>query len=295
MSEIVIGIVERVLEGLKLTTEAEGRLVENTDKFSDGLKKLIIAHSAPGEVKKAHQEYGYFSGYTPNTSEPVESVLDNFEAQIRDLDKAFNCGTDYSPDWIVAAHAIVPSWVEKFFAQFPWRHLASTYPEALDIVLKMLVDVRKPAERIYQKESEKFIVSFQLLSSTQGTLNNQELQLPSKTQKGVDVVAMPGQLGLRHSKMSVRNVRQVLSGDECGMSAFSVALALITHPDRLKWVNDGWIDCPGDEVSPRDDNRFTESPYFEYHTSGLCYDTEGISQMHLQSGSATFYIPPYWN
>lgn len=254
------------------------KLIENVDGFQTDLRDLLKKHSSIEEpvIQVMEKPFGYAPGYSPNRSESIEVILADFEEQVATLDQVFNCGRRYNSDWIIKTHATLPSWVEKFFAQIPWECVAGSYDDALDKVLARVAMNRSYNPSCVVKMSEEYVSKFVELHHLQGAPK---------------IVAMPAEFGLRHRGISIRSVRAMVKEHECGLSAFSAGIMLITHPERLKWHSDLWINCAGDEVSSAGDEYFNQSPYYQNHCTDICYGYQNINSSSGHSGSPTFYIP----
>jgi hypothetical protein len=206
-------------------------------------------------------------------------------AQSKVLDDHFNCGTRFNPDWIVKVHAIVPSWVEKFFAQFDWRFIASTYGESVQKVLDLIKQTRNGAFYNY-REGE--------LGSNQLRQSAKALDIWKKLgddQKDQDILVVPAQFGLRHRGRSVRRARAVMNANECGLGAFVIGIMLLTHPERLKHYDELWIECAGDEFAPYADGAFSRSPCFRVSDDGVRFGAGDVAYADGHYGSASVCLP----
>ena len=270
--------------------EAAQRLNESGE-FWKGLKTLMGQHSVSNQFvsEETQSSYGYLSGYTPNRSQKIELILVDFEKQIKVLDGHFNCGTRFNPDWIVKTHATAPDWVEKFFAQFPWQQIASTYGEAVQKVLDLINQTRNGAFYNYREGQLGPDQLYQLEKSIKFT---DRLILEQQIQ-GVDcdVTATPAQFGLQHRGRSVRRVREVLLDNEFGLGAFAVGIMILTHPERLMNYDDLWIDCAGDEFAPDADGDFSGSLIFCFDGGRLRFCTSGVAHAYGGYGSVSAFFP----
>jgi len=229
--------------------------------------------------------YGYLSGYTDNRNNSIDLIISDFEKETKILDGHFNCGTKFNSDWIVRAHNILPIWVEKFFAQFPWQYIAPTYGEAVQKVLDLIKQTRNGAFCNYR---EGKLGPNQLRQSAKSVSIFQKL---GDEQKDQDILVVPVQFGIRHRGRSVRRAREVMNANECGLGAFTIGIMLLTHPERLNHYDDLWIDCAGDEFAPDADGGFSRSPYFKFRAGKVGFDADDVGNAHDGCGSASVCLP----
>jgi len=200
--------------------------------------------------------YCYASGCGANLNQTMEIIIADFEKQIKLLDKLFNCGQKFNPDYIVRVCSMCPSWVEKFFANFNWIKIASSYGEAVQIALTLFEESRK--ERFSHDFKNKF--SSNHLRQTQKTLSS--LKKISHSQGFHDVFAVPSQFGIYHQKYGFRQVLDNMSCNEFSFGLFNTLIMLLTHPERLQFCHDLYLYCAGDECSPNANNYFSDIPIF---------------------------------
>ncbi len=150
---------------------------------------------------------------------------------------------------------------EAWFAIPRWQALASTYNEAVEIVLNVLASKRKFQNRIagrlgpaYLRQSERSKLAASILADQQ---------------QGHDILAVAAQAGMLHRGCSARRARLRMAGNEFGAGIFTIACMLLTHPERLSTDDTLMIDCGGDEYSVRGDYTFDRVPLFDYDMAGV--------------------------
>lgn len=155
----------------------------------------------------------------------------------------------------------VPEGAEAWFAIPRWQALASTYNEAVEMLLGVLATKRKFSNRIigrigptYLRQSERSKLAEKILADQQ---------------PGCDLLVVAAQAGMLHRGCSARRTRVAMAGNEFGMGVFSFGCMLLTHPERLSTGDTLMIDCGGDEYSMRGDYSFDRVPLFDYDISGI--------------------------
>ncbi|MGD0294292.1 MAG: hypothetical protein ABSB30_10585 [Terracidiphilus sp.] len=150
---------------------------------------------------------------------------------------------------------------EAWFAIPRWQALASSYNDAVEVVLEVLATRRKFQNRIigrlgptYLRQSERSMLAEKILADQQ---------------QGQDFMVVAAQFGMLHRGCSARRARVVMAGNEFGLGAFAVACMLLTHPERLSAEDTLMIDCGGDEYSVRGDITFDRVPLFDFDISGI--------------------------
>jgi hypothetical protein len=153
---------------------------------------------------------------------------------------------------------------EGWFVVPRWSALASSYNEAVVLVLDKLASTRKFSNRIagesgkmgpdYLRETARSVIAWDILAEQQG--NN-------------DMLLVSAQFGMRHRGTSVRRARAIMAGNEFGLGLFSVASMLLTHPQRMSQGDCLTIDCSGDQYKGLTTMEFDRAPLFDCDLSGL--------------------------
>jgi hypothetical protein len=155
----------------------------------------------------------------------------------------------------------LPDDAEGWFAIPRWQALASTYNDAVKMVLEALGKRRKFANRIIGRLGPVYLRQSERSKLAENILADQ--------QQGQDFFVFAAQAGMLHRGSSARRARVVMAGNEFGLGAFAVACILLTHPERLSGADTLMIDCGGDEYSFRGDYTFDRVPLFDYDLSGI--------------------------
>jgi len=203
--------------------------------------------------------FAYVSGYESNRNQVTDAIIADFERQINLLDKLFNCGKKFDPDYIVHAHRMCPDWIEKFFASFDWRILAPTYNEAVWEIF----DALKKSRDSKAYNSLKDSLSSEHLRQTQESLMAAK-RLGNEQEKG-NILVVPAQFGLHYQGHSIRQARNAMDVNEFGLGIFIVGTMLLTHQKRLEHYNDLYINCIGDEYSPIANTLSICAPVFRFN------------------------------
>lgn len=180
------------------------------------------------------------------------------EAQVTELRKAFpKLGGCLEK----LARRELPQGAEAWFAIPRWQALASTYNDALEMVLGVLAARRRFSNRItgklgaiYLRQAERSMLAEKILA---------------EQQEGNDILVLGAQAGMLHRGSSARRTRLAMAGNEFGLGVFSFACLLLTHPERLSTGDTLMIDCGGDEYSVRGDHSFDRVPLFDFDMAGI--------------------------
>ncbi len=274
----------------ELDTENAQRFLGNGDEFKadvqkaalDSFGRLSISNQFANE--EVESTYGYLSGYQKpkGLTEQANRLRElfsgagfvNLDLQGR-IEKGEIALPAYAEGW-----SVIPNWMKNPEA---W----GTYNEALQKVLDAIKKTRNGAfynyregqigpERLRQtKRAEKF---FRELSEAQGN---------------PDLLIVPTQFGIRHRGRSVRRSREVMldNGNEFGLGAFAIGIMILAHPERLKNVDDLWIDCAGDEYAPGAGVRFDRAPYFNFNDGGVGFDAGWTGSASGRYGSSSAFLP----
>ena len=274
------------------TSDEESRehLLNNKESFLAQLAHISDLSSLPNEFvgDEVVSEYGYRSGYKPNITAAIDSIIADFESQIRILNHAFNCGIKFNPDWIVSTHPSLPYWVEKHFACFDWKLIGGTYGEATQAALNVLERAYGNKLQIYRSG-----LSTGMLKQVDKSASAWEGIFTSQSLNGArpDVAATPAQFGYRHRGRSARRAHVAMNANECGLGTFACILMLLTHPERLRHNDDLCIDCIGDVYYSTDERDFSEMPKFRRDVSDVNFITVKSSDSSSQSAPVSMWIP----
>jgi len=219
-------------------------------EVADKVVEIIHRHTVSDKFKD--EEVGSNRVYP--TSYRVRPV----EAQVTELRKAFpslgGCQEKL-------ARRELPAGAEAWFAIPRWKALASTYNEAVEMVLGVMATRRRLSNRIAGKLGEIYLRQSERTKLAERILGEQ--------QEGSDIVVLGAQAGMLHRGSSARRTRVAMAGNEFGLGVFSFACMLLTHPERLSTGDTLMIDCGGDEYSVRGDHSFDRVPLFDFDMAGI--------------------------
>jgi hypothetical protein len=180
------------------------------------------------------------------------------EAQVTELRKLFpslgNCHEKIG-------RRPIPEGAEAWFAIPRWQALASTYSEAVEILVGVMASKRKFSNRIIGKLGPTYLRQSERSKLAEKILADQ--------QQGCDILVVAAQAGMLHRGCSARRTRVAMAGNEFGLGVFTFGSMLLTHPERLSTGETLMIDCGGDEYSVRGDYTFDRVPLFDYDISGI--------------------------
>jgi len=225
--------------GVKLRPELCGKMVE-----------LIQTHTVSDKYKD--EEVG------SNRVYPATYRVRPIEAQVTELKKAFpGLGSCHER----LARRQLPEGAEQWFAIPRWQAIASTYNEAVEMVIEVLSSRRRFSNRIMGKLGATYLRQAERSKLAENILADQ--------QQGNDILVVGLQAGLLHRGSSARRTRISMAPNEFGLGVFAFACMLLTHPERLSTGDTLMVDCGGDEYSVRGDYTFDRVPLFDYDLSGI--------------------------
>jgi len=223
----------------KLKTEVVASVVE-----------IIHRHTASDKYKD--EEAGSDRVY------PTTYRIRPVEAQVTELRKLF-------PGLVSCLEKLsrkpLPAGAEAWFAIPRWQAIASTYSEAVEMMLAALSTRRKLSNRIIGKLGDKYLRQTERSKLAETILAEQ--------QQGNDILVVGAQAGMLHRGSSARRTRLCMAGNEYGLGVFAFGCMLLTHPERLSSGDTLMVDCSGDEYSVRADYTFDRVPLFDYDAAGI--------------------------
>lgn len=180
------------------------------------------------------------------------------EAQVTELRKLFpSLGSCQEK----LARRALPEGAEAWFAIPRWQALASTYNEAVEMLLGVVASKRRFSNRILGKMTEMYLRQTERSRLAEKILGEQ--------QEGNDILVLGAQAGMLHRGSSARRTRVAMAGNEFGLGVFAFGCMLLTHPERLSTGDTLMIDCGGDEYSVRGDYTFDRVPLFDFDMAGI--------------------------
>jgi hypothetical protein len=180
------------------------------------------------------------------------------EAQVTELRKLFpSLGSCHEK----LARRELPEGAEAWFAIPRWQALASTYNEAVEMMVGVLSAKRRFSNRIAGKLGAMYLRQTERTALAEKILAEQ--------QEGNDILVVAAQAGMLHRGSSARRTRVAMAGNEFGLGVFSFGCMLLTHPERLSTGDTLMIDCGGDQYSVRGDYTFDRVPLFDFDMAGI--------------------------
>jgi hypothetical protein len=219
-------------------------------EVAETVVEIIHRHTVSDKFKD--EEVGSNRIYPPTYQvRPVE-------AQVTELRKLFpSLGICQEK----LARRELPAGAEAWFAIPRWQALASTYNEAVEMLLGVVAAKRRFSNRIVGKLGEMYLRQTERSMLAEKILADQ--------QQGSDIMLLATQAGMLHRGSSARRTRVALAGNEFGLGVFAFGCMLLTHPERLSTGDTLMIDCGGDKYSVRGDYTFDRVPLFDYDMAGL--------------------------
>ncbi len=228
---------------LELEEKLKAELASSAMKI---IRRLTVSDKYKDEEAVSRREY------------PATYRVRPIEAQVTELRKAFpHLGGCLEK----LARCPLPDGAEEWFAIPRWQALASTYNEAVEMMINVLAARRKLSNRIVQHMGPEFLRQNERTRLAESILAEQ--------QPGSDILVVAAQAGLLHRGCSARRARVVMAGNEFGLGAFALGCLLLTHPERLSHLDTLMIDCSGDEYSLRGDGVFDRVPLYDYDLGGI--------------------------
>jgi len=229
----------------------------------------------------------YYMGYFPFLIDSVEEALEDFTYRLWLLHKIFNCGLALDFEWFSKNYHSYPPWVETCFPLFDWRMIASSYADALEIVLAKLGEtLNVPVENCLQEElrTDRY---FQTQDSIKGYTRLDYQQDLS------GMLIVPAQFGLNHPCNEESPYASPGESRYFDCGAFLVGLMLLTHPERLSCSGDPEIFCGGDVYrGPDAESRYAFAPSYRRENTGIIFDNRLMCSEHLEEMySVTAFSP----
>lgn len=268
-------------------TDEEAQRVNDAPGLKDLIAGFIAEHRYTDKFKDEEVEssYGYLSGYRQprgltEQANALRALFSGLGFVNTDYQAKIEKGEIALPEW-ADGWFVIPNWVKnpKIFG--------TSYAQAVQVILNKIKETRG---RLYNwregqitdrhlRQSEKSLEFWKQISEAQGD---------------PDILIVPAQFGLRHRGRSVRRAREVMTGTagEFGLGAFAVGAMLLIHPERLKHVDDLWIDCAGDEFDDPDSHvRFDSVSFFYFQDDEVRFGTGWYNVAQDHYGSASGFVP----
>lgn len=243
--------------------------------IAEVLKRFLLPPEFSDE--EVESSFGYLSDYKPNAIVAQTNRL-------RELFPGVGYANQNLLTQIEKGEVPIPANAEGHFAFPHWSKVAETYQLAVEKVLDLLDKAYGGKFTNYRKgalgpknlrETSKKVRAMETLQQSQNA----------------DIILVPAQFGIRHRGRSVRRARAVMGGNEFGLGAYEIGIMLLTHPDRLKHLDDLWVDCSGDEYSPGAGGGFECALRFEFDGGGLKFRCSRVGCAGDCYGSASGVLP----
>ena len=276
--------LERALTEAGLDKEGIQKLIGNGGQFQAdmvaSIKRLSVSNQFADEEKES--THGYLSGYKPDPS--LDENLADLETELARLRQIPELASaDYDRDYaerIRTGEITLPVGNERWTLIPKWELLSKTYGVAVERPLALISQDRDGNFHNYREG--KLGASY----LRQGARSVEMWKQLAKDQKG-DILIVPIQAGIVHRGRSVRRAREVFRAHEFGLGAFAVGMFILTHPERLKHLDDLWIDCAGDEYSPNADGDFPYAPLFYFLDGQVEFSANWVGNAYSSYGSAS--------
>jgi hypothetical protein len=258
LQEMLYGAVQSAYPAIleQLDQQSAQTVLDGERKLSKEVADLLIA------AVERHTASDKFINEEVDSSRvyPSNYKIRPIEAQVTNLSKIFpKLGQCH--ERLARRPAMEGS--EGWFAIPRWEALASTYNEAVELVIDAIASKRRLSNRVIGKMNEKFL--------RQSERTKLAFKILAEQQEGNDILVVGAQFGLLHRGSSARRTRVALAGNEFCLNSFAIGCMLLTHPERLSTSQTLMIDCGGDEYSVRGDYSFDRVPLFDYDIGGIDY------------------------
>ena len=215
-------------------------------------KVVEIIHRHTVSDKYKDEEVGSNRVYPPTYRvRPVE-------AQVTELRKVFpslgGCQEKL-------ARRELPEGAEAWFAIPRWQALASTYNEAVEMMVGVLA--RSAGSQTASPASWARCIF------ARRSVPSWRRRFWPNSRRATTFWWWRAQAGMLHRGSSARRTRVAMAGNEFGLGVFSFGCMLLTHPERLSTGDTLMIDCGGDEYSVRGDYTFDRVPLFDFDMAGI--------------------------
>lgn len=268
-------------------TEEEAQRVNDAPGLPDLIAGFIAEHRYTDKFKteEVKSDYRYLSGYAkPRDLMMQIDLLQHFFPDLR--------GTKLGLiTQIVDGRLQFPEHAEGWFTIPNWiknpKLFGTSYARAVQAILKKIQETHGR----FQNYRESQITDRNLRQSARSVESWKQI---SEAQSNPDILIVPAQFGLRHRGRSGRRALEVMTGTagEFGLGAFALGIMLLTHPERLKDVNDLWIDCTGDEFDDLgSDVHFDSAPFFVFYDNRVKFDARWLSNAGDHFGSGSGFVP----
>lgn len=264
-------------------SEVEAQRVNEAKGLNDIIAAFIEEHRYTDKYRneEMRSNYRYLSGYIKPKG--LMQQVDDLHVMFPGLGPV---NTDYQAK-IENGEIALPEWAEGWFAIPNWiknpKLFGTSYTQAVQTILDKIKD-QFCRFSIYSecKGTDKYL--------RQSVRSLEFWKRISEAQGDPDILVVPAQFGFRHRGRSGCRALEVMTErtGEFGLGVFAVGIMLLTHPKRLKHVDDLRIDCPGDEFDDPDSAiRFDFYPFFLFDGFKVMFGVEWLSHARRDHGSVS--------
>jgi hypothetical protein len=265
-----IDSVENVLEESNLGKDGAQRVIERGDEFAAHIRKATLEGLKKLSIGGLYVKEELVSGYTYPDGYKVREIAE----QVRIL-REFFPGIGNANEKI--AKGFVPSGAEGWFAIPRWQTLATTYCDAVGMVLEMIESKRSFHNYCWRQLGASFL--------RQNAKTARAFEKLGNEQQDRSILVVPAQFGLRHGGRSVHRAREVFSENEFGLGTFAVGCMLLTHPEREERWQQLHVECAGDEFCTLGDDNFGNVPVFFFSDERIVFTVRCGADVHFGSVS----------
>lgn len=265
--------IEGTVARLDMTRQNAQFIIEHGDAFVSKVRKAVtnaLNELSSGEVytdEEIPSSFTYSGTYRPR----------QLAEQCTELEYFFPHAT------LCKLHEMalkLPNHAEAWFAIPQWQSVASTYTEAVDLVLNLL------KERYHGFVNHR--ASTAPLPLREGPMKLRGLD---HVIRAGDVLLFPAQFGMRHRGRSARRALKLMLPSEFPLGVYEVGIMLLLHPQRLVSGSDLWIDCAGDIYSaPEFTDDLAGTSYFFSTRGALEYGAHENCEVRRNCGVATGFL-----
>lgn len=267
--------------------------------------QLITSNDPKGQFvrEEMRSTYGYLSGYKPMHRASFEVMLADLEMQAKTIDNYFGVGVTLDIDFARRSWEVVPTqapWIDGLFVSIAKNVIARDYNSDTHLVLEALRKDRNPGfyNCSFYNYREGRLGPRYLRQSKRSVIHEDSLAAMQKS--GMKLIVEPGNFGVRHvisndppihTTASVRRAIEKMVAGEYGAGIKKSGTWVLCTPNRINNYSDLWIHCLGDEVAPRADGVFSESPVLSFREGWLGLDTIDVSDIYHVYGSVSGFVP----
>lgn len=232
------------------------------------------ADGYPGE--ELVSDYGY----------PKEFVIKSIEEQLQILQTFFPA---LKPGVMLPNPKSLPHGADGWFVIPRFLSVAGNYSEAMCLVTDLL-------RRVFEHRFENHLSGglFHCKNFRQDRISSAAQMRLENWQRNYDFQVVPMQLGSNRIKRSPRRSQSALMVNQFGLRAFTVACAILTHPDRFSGDKSAWINCIGESYNDgRNPGKYESVPCFTYSEGKIRLESNCVSDTSEMIGAAIGFLPNY--